>query len=344
MDCLRAQEIVSAAIRHPEESAAADFAEARAHCASCAECRAFLGAALSLDAARVPTAPAGLAERVIARVAQEEALTAARRTANQATNAEKPSAEEAALPFPLTTPRPAKRRRVNAWVAWGGGIAAVLIVTVLVARAGLSTMRSPLPEGVTASVPSDDSSSYLQRKAAVDQTVEDTAGLVGGTGMSYGGSQMSASFITHSGRVFVETSQIASVPASASSAGKVTTALDGTGVPQERALYTAEDGATVYVDDDSRILEFHAVTRNLGGKRYVMTSDKTIERFGVWPTLPSRFTPPATEQGSPTFHLGPKDDEGLQTYVVPGRDASQGFAMAPADGGDPNWSWWEPMP
>jgi hypothetical protein len=82
--------------------------------------------------------------------------------------------------------------------------------------------------------------------------------------------------------------------------------------------------------------------------RYQLTSGKAIDRFGVWPVLPTRFPTPANSAGTPSFVSAGTDALGVAIFSATGRPVTEGFAVAPGTstsdpaGGNPNWTWWVP--
>jgi hypothetical protein len=137
-------------------------------------------------------------------------------------------------------------------------------------------------------------------------------------------------------------------PSNLVTAGVVVTALD---TNEPASQYTVFEGPRPYslvLQDDSDYLEFDLVLRSTLGRQYAMTV-APVDSFGKWPLPPSGLRMPTREDGSPVFERGSLDDVGQAMYV-PGDDyPREGFGIAPNTpstdpaGGNPNWTWWEPI-
>ncbi|MCX8007050.1 MAG: hypothetical protein N3B11_02930, partial [Coriobacteriia bacterium] len=132
----------------------------------------------------------------------------------------------------------------------------------------------------------------------------------------------------------------------------VVTALDDPASEPATATAYAEplDKRTIWLRAaDGRTLAFRLVTRTYANDEYALASGGVVARFGEWPTLPQRFAPPTSPDGSPTFRFFGSDDRGVRIYVPPGGRPQDGFAIAPGTpesdpaAGNPWWTWWTPL-
>jgi len=142
-----------------------------------------------------------------------------------------------------------------------------------------------------------------------------------------------------------------SLPSAAATAGVVTSALDdAASEPTTMPAYADPiDPHLIWVQThDGRTLAFRLVTRTYAGDEFALESGSGVLRFGEWPTLPQRFAPPTSSDGSPTFRYFGFDDRGVRIYVPAGARPRplDGFAVAPGTSpddpaaGNPNWTWW----
>ncbi len=75
-----------------------------------------------------------------------------------------------------------------------------------------------------------------------------------------------------------------------------------------------------------------------------------IGSFGKWPLPPPGLPMPTQEDGSPVFKASVVDDHGQRIYVAEEGYPREGIAIAPNTSsndpaaGNPNWTWWEPIP
>jgi hypothetical protein len=103
------------------------------------------------------------------------------------------------------------------------------------------------------------------------------------------------------------------------------------------------DPSRVFISQGSEVLAFDRITRSYQGRTYVLRT-RAIGKFGESPTLPQDIPEPSSGDGSPTFTAESGTEDGA--YVLTGRDASAGIALAP--GADPSlssgWTWWTPAP
>lgn len=362
MDCLRAQEIVSAAIGRPAE-ATPEFEAARAHCSTCVECRSFLQAVVTVHTAPAPAAPPHLMGNVMAAVAKEAEAAAARaRQAEEALARQAEASDDAAVSaardaaknpdplagveIPLATVKPRRPRTTATWFAWAGGGIAALLLVFMVGKAGLG-MLSPQPAGSDAPA-SAESSQYGTKQAAEDGSQflyqDESAGTAMSADRATKAVSSTPAYVTLGTRVYEEARDAGNLPSGTSSAGFVFTGRATGGAAQNLQAYLGSDLTLLYVETSETVLEYRAVVRTVKGARYVLTSEGSLETYGIWPTMPPRFPVPTGTDGGPTFEPGGTDETGAEIFVLPGTDASAGFAMPPdKSGGNPNWTWWSPL-
>ena len=370
MDCVRAQEIISAAIDEPETAKSPVFVAARTHCATCPSCRAFATAATTLWRSPAVTAPEGLTERILDAVNVEAEAKAAREAAkaerdkvrldtsaadspNDDLQTETPSESPTVLPFPTVPVAPRRRISPNRLV-WLGSAAAVLLVVFGVARLGLSLMQpAGGPTTQLAQAPSDGAAPTVAEPdvATAPEAEADTANraekqaTAGGTFGAAVETARAPSYVTLGAHVYEQQAELPTMPRDTASAGWVFTSR-ASDSPSNVAARLSKDASSLYLETTSTVVQYRAVTRLFAGKRFVLTSEHPLEHYGQWPSLPSRFPTPTSGGGAPTFQVAGFDDGGRQTFVPAGDSPADGFALAPdpSANGNPNWSWWEPMP
>jgi hypothetical protein len=237
------------------------------------------------------------------------------------------------------------------WRGWerrfAGFAAAAAIVIVGLVAVGLSLPRVATESATTVVESAQDRGAP---KSAAPLGAEPTAES------NYGAAQASAvasapPYVTLDGLVFRLESVERAMPSSLATAGVVTSALDRPeSEPTTMAALAdpAEPSVTTIwlTAPDGRILRFRLVTRSYAGDAFALESGTPITRFGEWPTLPARFAPPASPDGSPTFRYFGSDDRRVRIYVPAGARPLDGFAVAPGTTeddparGNPNWTWW----
>ena len=95
-------------------------------------------------------------------------------------------------------------------------------------------------------------------------------------------------------------------------------------------------------------LRFDPVLRRFNGADFQLQPGITLDRYGLWPELPSSLPVPSEANGSPTFIAAGTDDSGVTVYVRVGDSPDNGFAVAPGTApsdpaaGNPGWTWWLP--
>lgn len=370
MDCVRAQELISAAIDEPETASSPAFVAARTHCATCPSCRAFATAATTLWRSPAAKAPEGLVERILDAVNVEAEAKAARETAkaerdkarqdtqaaeapNDDQQAETPPQLPTVLPFPVV-PMVSRRRLSPNQLVWIGSVAAVLLVMFGVARLGLSLMQPPRQsttqlaqapsEGAAPTVADPDVATTPEADADTGRRAEKEVTADGTFGAALAVAP-TPPYVTLGTHVYEEQAELAAMPRDTVSAGWVFTSR-ASDTPSNVAARVSKDASSLYLEATSTVVQYRAVTRLFAGKRFVLTSQAPLDRYGKWPALPARFSQPTSSDGAPTFQPSVMDDSGRQTYVPQGEQPADGFALAPdpSTNGNPNWTWWEPMP
>ncbi|TDB38901.1 MAG: zf-HC2 domain-containing protein [Actinobacteria bacterium] len=333
MECLKAQQMLSEAIDSavPED----ELAEARAHCVGCEECTRFARSLERISSLPTPVAPDALVSRLVALGAQEAAVL---RTA-PAGSPEDGVAPDGHAAAPVRLMPAWWAPRLTAYAA----VAAVLLVALVATGIGLGGVLSP--------------------REAVFETAEDTRARTDGAALSAapapGGTQeatkalsdtlIAPPYVVIDGLVYTPTGPRTVDAATLVTATPVLTSLHAASDPITLPAYrisTSNDTAVLQLTDGT-YLGFSAVTREFGGRAFVLTSGSLLTSYGQWPTLPARFQQPTAPDGSPTFSFFGKDDSGTLIYIPTGGQATDGFAVAPGSGpqdpaaGNPNWTWWQ---
>lgn len=351
--CLDAQRIVS----ETYDGAHVDPAEiqrARIHCSSCGQCAAFVSTLAAVRRLPDPRAPETVIESTLAKVDEErrrldaEAAAAAQAAAEQ---------EAAARQADETASEPSKngraatgrlRQRLStlpSWAVYGGyaaAAAAALIVAGIVAVQGAKYIATPTTESA-----SDQDVIYVAPDSGATGDAEDTRSFGAET---TGQAESSVAYITVGEWVYEFTGVEDSQPPSAEKIGTTTSALDTSSAPRTLDVLAFGDPEAVLVTDGERFLRFELVTRGYRGSAYAMQS-RAVSAFDQWPSLPERYPEPELEDGSPTFTRAGADANRVTIYTVEGMDPIRnGFAIAPDTppddpaAGNPNWTWWAPLP
>lgn len=336
MECLKAQQLLSEAIDAsvPDD----ELAEARAHCAGCDECARFVRSLERIASLPAPSASDDLVTRLVALGAEEAAVL-------RAMPAETPD-DDAAVGDHAAAPM----RFLPSW--WAprlsayAAVAAVLLVALVATGIGLGGVLSP--KEATVGTAEDtrmqtDGGAALSAAPAPDGAQEATKDVGYGT--------VAPPYVVINGLVYAPTGPQTADVATLTTATPVLTSLDATSDPTSLPAFTigTTNGAAVLVLGDGTYLGFSVVTRQFGGRTFVLTSGSMLTAYGQWPTLPGRFPEPTAPDGSPTFSFFGKDDVGALIYVPAGGQPTEGFAIAPGSGpedpaaGNPNWTWWQPL-
>jgi hypothetical protein len=346
MDCLEAQAMLSVA-HDGEPVDPKDLAAAREHCGECDGCSRFAAGLRYLDVMPVPVPPPGVLDAIFAAVA----LAAQEREEADRVELDAPEAAEAE-PATAPVPEPAEPRR-SSWLSdrtkWTAiGAVGAVAATVLIVFASIG--------GPTGSAPSEQSASTGR---AVTQPATPGAAVTDSGHGSIAGAPAAApnpvpaaapDYVVYGDLVYLRGGALADSSDATPAIGSVTTAFAGAGAPRQAVVCRSplSDGSIVIGEPDGYRL-YSPVVRPLSGKRYQLVSGDPLDRFGVWPTLPARFTPPVSSDGSPVFTAAGADGLGVLVYAAVGQPVDQGFAVAPAAGptdpaaGNPNWTWWRPI-
>jgi len=350
MDCHDAQRIISERLDgEPLESGLVEHA--KEHCRSCPECVAYVRALVAVQRLPLPQPPADLADRVMVAV-REEAL---RRTVVQ-TESEPPNPEahvSTAVVQAGATPmgrlltyafEPRNRRTVALWAT---AAATLIIVSTVTAIGGIRQITT-FSKGDAAQLAGESARTDLSALSATPDS--------GGSADDLGGAAVpepsaAPPAIVVAGVVYQTTGVVAGVePGSLSTVGSTTSSLDAGGTPAVRQVLGLPDPARVYVVNDAgELLGFDRVAREYRGRTYALSSGE-LPTYGLWPTLPSSAKQPSNPNGMPEYVSAGADVLGVEVYRPATGGTEAGFAIAPGTsvsdpaGGNPNWTWWVPIP
>jgi len=342
VDCLRTAEVIMAE-RDGEPVTAEEAASAHQHCASCAECTAFAATLDRLSAISAPRASAELVERLVAMSAEaaadiREAEIASRALA-EAGLASAPAPEET-RGLRLVTGR--WTPRFSAFAA----AAAVVLVALGVGAIGLTGMFGARQAG------SDDSLVLESVDTPTEDGTRSETMATAPAPLEYGAADRSAltapPYVAFRQTVWVQELLADTAPSGLTTAGVVISSLSESGEAAEHTAFLTADGSALWVArDDGGYAVFSPVIRTVGLKRYALASEVDLPRFGMWPSLPSRFATPQRADGSPSFAYFGFDDLNRDIYVPINGRIEDGFALPPSGpddpaGGNPGWTWWVP--
>ncbi len=337
MDCLRVQELLSAA--HDGAPVAADEMEAaRRHCDSCAGCSAFLGTLELVERTGRPVAPPHLVNAVDT-MAREHARQVRARIA-EASDAVAPG-EPAATIGDLAPP---PRRPWPRFIAFASA-AAVLVAALSLTAIGIMNSVG----GQTA----DDAQRALS--SPEDFEAEGPPGISTAPPSAAETDVAAASapaYVSVGGWVYERSSTARPQESALVPVGPVSRIFEGQETTAPLSAFSLpDDGGGVFIEEPGAgWVRYAPVTRTLALDAYQLRTGAPIVDVGQWPTLPARFSAPASSDGAPTFRLFGSDDRGVEIYVVPGSTPAAGFAVAPGTppddpaAGNPGWTWWEPSP
>lgn len=357
MDCLEAQAILSAA-HDGEAIEPADLAAAREHCADCADCRAFAEGLEQLAALPTPPAPPETIDAILGRVAElaaaraEADLTfaaAAEAAAAEAvTEAEDLDHQSAAAPADPAAERTTMANPPFAWftdsVKWASiGALGAVAVTALIAFVLVSTAGTRVPQTAESSTTSGGSADFTFSNSNKSATVTAAAPQTQTR-------TTAPDYVAYKNLVYAPGALLADSSEATPQVGTISTAFASGSAAAPAPVYGSPlaDGSIVVKGPDGYRL-YTPVVRLLASRRFQLEAGNSIDHFGVWPTLPARFTPPTGANGSPTFGPAGQDSLGVNVFVPSGQSTSAGFAVAPGTGssdpaqGDPNWTWWTPV-
>lgn len=357
MNCLEAQAFVSAA-HDGENIAESELAAAQAHCEACEECTAFVAGLRWLDVMPVPPAPEGLVERVLAALAplqaqraDELALEADREEA-AGVGSELPGPEDEGPEQPMVfLPVPVKPTLLSRfewfegptkWATLGaiGALAATALIAFVVVGIGG-------PKGAQTASTTNVSSTP---EASFSDTTAQRAAPAAATEAAPPAPSQAPDYVLFKEFVYAPGALLADAASATPTIGTVTTAFASGGSVTATVYRSPLTDGSIVVNGPDGLRVYPPVVRLMSSVRYQLTSGKPIERFGVWPVLPSRFPVPSTADGSPSFVGAGTDVLGVTAYAVTGRPVTEGFAIAPGTtssdpaGGNPNWTWWAPAP
>jgi len=332
MNCAEVQELLSAAADGGVDDAVR-VVEARTHCESCPACARFRDIVALSGPAAAPAAPPELVDSLLL-VARDEA---ARLRAERA---------EAPVAIPLAAQAAGRRvswlPRLTAYVA----AAAVVIVSITVLSLSVGRLGGQKTADEAALPPETAMSGPAATATPEGGSADEQRDAVGAA------ASVAPSYVALAGRVFRLAGPATAAPSTLTTAGVVSSAFDTTGPTDAfTAWYVRSDTARILLErTPGSLTSFEAVVRSFGGMPYQLVSGSALDTYGTWPTLPSRFATPTDADGSPTFRYLGKDDLGGSVYVPAGGRIEDGFAVAPGTAaadpaaGNPNWTWWQPLP
>ena len=362
MDCLTAQELVSAAMdREPVDASL--LAQAKEHCRTCPDCAVFVRAQLAAKQATLPVPPPDLADRVMAAIRAEAASQAQTAPAQPETaRAAAPGTEERITPklavpiASLAPPKPRTRRKLSPRMVIGLASAATVFAALGIGAlivyggrqmASNSAMLASSPSTTATSKNEARLFDYMPTPQNAPQSTGGNAAAPSAAAPNAAGvAAAGPRDITVNGVVYTLVGPSDTSLGSMGVLGSTSSALGSTKAPADRRVYAGLDPNTVYtVDDSGTALSFARATRSYLGQTYVLTSTE-LTGFGQWPALPSQFGVPKADDGSPTFTYDGTDAAGVKVYRLANSSATNGIAVAPKTdssgpaAGDPNWTWW----
>lgn len=369
MDCLQAQEIISAALDGAAPSGAL-LDEAKEHCRWCPECSSFVKTLVALRRTAPPEPPDDLTSRIMAAIASQPSRAAEEHPealspglAEQLANVETSTvaallAGDSSIPrvsaLPNSAPlrdatagrtllerasSPANRRAVATWVA---AAAVVLVMTGIGSMIGIKAMfrgggtndltvleSTAVDEGEVMSSAPSESVGGEQPQASAKQ-YSDTA---------------NGTLIALNGMAYRAAGPDPTVSKeSLSEVGTTRTSLVSGSLPRQEPVLGTSDPARVFIASATgEMLAFDRVTTSFEGRTYVLRSGE-IDQYGGLATLPADIAEPTSTDGYPTFEaLG---DAAPGVFVRKGQDAKSGIAYPPGTKADVSagWTWWTPAP
>lgn len=375
-ECLNAQTAISATYDGEHVDAAA-IAAARTHSAECADCAEFVRTLAAVRRVPAPAAdPAALDSAIAAmraeaeRAAEERAVLEAMAAAETQPEAAAQPQQVPSAPTAVETPveaaveeHPAKtadsvsellvrlsgagRQRWAVWGAWAAGAAAVLFIAGIATLQGARFIASQTRAGEPTAIVTGTAVDTAGETNAPAEESQD--GAVTSLGTAPGTAATGARYITLGDWVYEYTSDITVNPANAQKVGNTTSALDTKSAPASYDVFFYGTKDHVTIESGGRWMDFVLVTRSFQGKRYGLQSPP-LSGFEQWPTLPAGITTPTGTDGSPDLERYLPDDQGVTIFRIKGREPQAGFAIAPGTStsdparGNPNWTWWAPLP
>lgn len=344
MECIEAQEAISAAL-DKDDVPAAVLEDAKDHCRTCASCSRLVRTLVAIRKAPLPTPPAGLEERIMSAVRAEAASdtmsSVARQPLTQGIREQQGPAAPPVTSLDDLRMRLRDPRSRRAVVAWSAVAATVFVAAGIGAIAGLRTIVAPSPETVAvlestalsagdagdmATAPEGGPSASAAPEADAMATRAAAVNLIEVGGFAY-------RFVGPDPSVLAT---------SLTEIGRTRSDLGGPFASDLRVLGTS-DRARVFIARGAEMLAFDRVTRSHQGRTYLLRT-RSVEKFGDPATMPREIPEPASPDGAPTFEPAATDSGQGDVFVLTGRDASAGIALAP--GTDPSlspgWTWWTP--
>lgn len=347
-ECLRSQQVLSEASDGLPVSAE-ELRNAKAHCAACDECLAYVSGLAALKKSPAPKAPVGLADQVITAVVEdaEEAKAAAAAAAAllAAQTTQAVEVDENGTVTPSAEAAPRKDAGPYSWKAWAPWAGAAAVLLVVAGFAVMQGARFIAGGGNEASVEYLDSASSME--SAPPYEVESQADEEADTTRTTQEGAENAEYIDYGGWAY-EFMRDGGTPSDLVTAGVVLTSLDTDEPTSQYPIYEGPRPYSLLLYDGQRYLEFDLVRRSSQGRQHAMTVSP-VSSFGQWPLPPSGLRMPTHADGSPVFSKGSLDDHGQFMYVPDATYPREGFAIAPGTtsgdpaGGNPNWTWWEPI-
>lgn len=349
MECIEAQEVISSAL-DKDDVPAPVLKAAKEHCRTCASCSRLVKTLVAIRRAPLPEPPAGLEERIMSAVRAEAAARVAAAGTESAGAADQAPARAfrdtpGGSPVPPANSLEEIRSRLRdprsrrAVVTWSAVAATVFVAAGIGAIAGLRTIVAPSPERVA----------MLESTALSAGDAGDMGARTDGSPAASASPDAGALASKAAGANLIEVGGFAyrfvgpdpSVLAtSLTEIGRTRSDLGGSFASDLRVLGTA-DRARVFIARGTEVLAFDRVTRSYQGRTYLLRT-RPVEKFGDPATMPRDVPEPASPDGTPTFE--PAADAAGGIFVLTGRDASAGIALAP--GTEPSlssgWTWWTP--
>lgn len=343
MDCRQAQDALGA-LRdgcEPDQTAA----EAVAHATSCPECAVFSAALEALLAMPAPAAPGDLAPRITLAVAaaadlmdEQAALAAAQ---SPAPTSDTPSLAGDIVPGASVPGIPPWLTRKRLWTTTGAITLAAASIVIAIVVSGQNADRAAM-------------SRLIQESAQAGVGNADVAGAP--TAEAPGVLAPAApiaipDYVAYQEFAYSAGAAVQALPSEATTAGAIQTALRSGTVQSVTVLLAPGSPRDIILAlPNGGYQTFTAVTRTLGSRTFQLRSGPLLDRFGTWPTLPQGYNQPASADGGPYYRAAGTDALGVRVYVLIGQTPELGFGVAPGTpatdpaAGNPNWTWWSPVP
>jgi negative regulator of sigma E activity len=342
VDCIDARAALSAL--YDGEPVDAACLTALEHRATCAECDAFARALEAVAAIPSPSAPPDLAERVSAAVSAEAAMVGQRKAAMEV--AAPPDSDlavrafagraDAAVPMWLT--------RQRLWMGTAGlTLVAAMIAAVFVISgqgAGPDAGETDVATAVREALQKDVSSAGVGSAATAPPTTAAPAGPA-----------TAPDYVAFETLVYVAGSPVKAGASVLTTIGATQTALQGYSAQSVTVLRAADSKGDIVLALPGGVYQsFSPVRRQLAGRDYRLVAGTGVDRFGVWPSLPSDWVTPASADGSPYYRAAGTDALGVRVFVRIGQTPALGFMVPPGTpatdpaAGNPNWTLWLPQP